>query len=337
MRRLIFVLIASFFCNLGFAQSQIGSTILGSAHNDKTGNSVAISALGDTVVVGSPVDVSGKKGYVKVYYNNNGTWTQIGSTIFGDNARDGFGQSVAISKDGSIIAVGAYGGDYVRLYKLTSGTWQTFGTKISGTLNTSFGWRVALAADGETVAISAIYDELTGQDDRGIVRVYDYVSALSTWSQRGSNIVGEADNDFSGIDIDISDDGDRIIIGAHKNDGAGSGVSIGHARVYDYNTNWTQLGADIDGEAYGDESGSAVSISGNGNRVAIGAVVNKGGTSNYNVGHVRVYELNSGWGLLGADIDGNSSPSNEYFGTSVSLNFKGNRLLVGAQGSEKAR
>ena len=62
MLRILYALIFVSFASIGFSQSQIGGTILGTAHNDRTGNSVAISGLGDTVVVGSPVDVSGKKG-----------------------------------------------------------------------------------------------------------------------------------------------------------------------------------------------------------------------------------------------------------------------------------
>ena len=49
---------------------------------------------------------------------------------------------------------------------------------------------------------------------------------------------------------------------------------------------WNQMGADIDGEAAGDESGRSVSLSGDGNIVAIGALLNDGNGSNS--GHVRV-------------------------------------------------
>ena len=51
---------------------------------------------------------------------------------------------------------------------------------------------------------------------------------------------------------------------------------------------WTQRGADIDGEAASDQSGSIVSLSADGSIVAIGAIGNdvNGGNS----GHVRVYK-----------------------------------------------
>ena len=52
---------------------------------------------------------------------------------------------------------------------------------------------------------------------------------------------------------------------------------------------WRQLGGDIDGEAANDFSGSSVSLSSNGNIVAIGAPLNDGnGTDS---GHVRVFKF----------------------------------------------
>ena len=52
-----------------------------------------------------------------------------------------------------------------------------------------------------------------------------------------------------------------------------NGTNSGHVRVYEYSGNaWTQLGADIDGEAASDYSGYSVSLSSDGTRVAIGAL-----------------------------------------------------------------
>ena len=65
--------------------------------------------------------------------------------------------------------------------------------------------------------------------------------------------------------------GDRVAIGANGNDG--TGINAGHVRIYEYSSgSWTQLGADIDGEAAGDQSGYSVSMNAAGDRVAIGAL-----------------------------------------------------------------
>ena len=109
-----------------------------------------------------------------------------------------------------------------------------------------------------------------------------------TWTQVGVDIDGEAAGDQSGWSVSMSSDGTRVAIGARYNDGNGN--YAGHMRVYaESGGTWTQVGADIDGEAASDRSGWSVSMSSDGTRVAIGAPYNDGTGSN--VGHVRVYDL----------------------------------------------
>jgi len=86
-----------------------------------------------------------------------------------------------------------------------------------------------------------------------------------------------------------------VAIGARYNDGAGA--DAGHVRVYSYNGTWSQVGADIDGDAAGDWSGWDVSMSSDGARVAVS-----------DAGYVRVYSDNNGtWSQVGADIDGKAA------------------------------
>ena len=71
------------------------------------------------------------------------------------------------------------------------------------------------------------------------------------------------------------------IAGGASASGAG-GYNYGHVRVYTYNGgSWNQLGQDIDGEGSNDGFGGAVSLSSDGNTVAIGAEHNDnaGGTN----------------------------------------------------------
>lgn len=94
-----------------------------------------------------------------------------------------------------------------------------------------------------------------------------------------------------------------------------------HAQEY------TQLGMDIDGEAAGDYSGRCVSISSDGNVVAIGAPGNDGNGDGS--GHVRVYVWDgSGWVQRGSDIDGEAA--SDQSGFSVSLSSDGSILAIGA-------
>ena len=64
-------------------------------------------------------------------------------------------------------------------------------------------------------------------------------------------------------------------MGAYLNDGNGNGA--GHVRIYEINGNlWSQLGQAIEGESPGDYSGTSVSLSSDGNIIAIGANENDG-------------------------------------------------------------
>jgi len=162
------------------------------------------------------------------------------------------------------------------------------------------------------------------------------------WSQRGADINGEAEGDLSGYSVSISADGTTLAIGAYDNDG--TGLSAGHVRVYKYNANktsaqmtqslanfgpigWDRMSADIDGEAANDFSGRSVSLSADGNILAIGAEGNDGtGTL---AGHVRVYKWNgTNWNKLGEDIDGEEA--GDLSGRSVSLSADGSIVAIGA-------
>ena len=107
----------------------------------------------------------------------------------------------------------------------------------------------------------------------------------SAQTQLGADIDGEAAFDNSGYTVSLSSDGDTVAIGARLNDGNGN--YAGHVRIYEYSSgSWTQLGADIDGEAAGDYSGS-VSLSSDGSTVAIGALKNDG-NGNDEIGRAHV-------------------------------------------------
>jgi len=140
---------------------------------------------------------------------------------------------------------------------------------------------------------------------------------MSTWTQIGQDIDGEAANDQSGYSVSSSADGNIVAIGAPRNNSY-----TGQVRVYQNTSgNWTQIGQDIDGEATGYQCGFSVSLSDDGNIVAIGATGNKG--------QVRVYQyISNTWTQIGQDIDGEAS--GDQSGYSVSLSADGNIVAIGA-------
>jgi hypothetical protein len=143
----------------------------------------------------------------------------------------------------------------------------------------------------------------------------------------GSVIIGEAASDGA-HNIAMSADGSRVVIGATGNDATGN--NAGHARVYQYaNNSWTQLGADLDGEAANDEYGYSVAINDAGTRIAVGAYLNDGGGTDS--GHVRVFDWNgSAWIQVGTDIDGSGNAPGA--GATVAMSASGHRIVVGGPG-----
>ena len=260
-------------------------------------------------------------------------WVQQGDDIDGEATGDNSGVSVSLSDDGSIVAIGAYSNDgagssagHVRVYEYSGSSWSQKGADIDGEAAGDWsGYSISLSEDGGVVAIGARLNDDAG-NNAGHVRVYEWNSGTSAWVQKGSDIDGEAANDLSGYSVSLSDDGSIVAIGASSNDGTAS--NAGHVRVYEYSgSSWSQIGADIDGEAVGDYSGYSVSLSDDGSIVAIGAIKNDG--TGTDAGHVRVYEWNgSAWVQKGGDIDGEAT--DDESGRSVSLSSDGTIVAIGA-------
>ena len=335
---MIYFLLFSLFIHLNsYSQVQIGGSINGAAAEDQLGSSVSLSADGTRIAVGSLLndDNGNNTGHVRIYEESGGVWSQIGADINGSKVDDQSARSISLSADGSRIAISSILNDdngmnagQVKLYEENGGIWSQIGADINGeNAEDNFGFSVSLSSDGMRVAIGAILNDGTATN-AGHVRIYEESGGI--WSQIGADIDGEAANDASGFSVSINSDGSRVAIGARTN--AGNGFFSGHVRVYeDIAGTWTQVGNDIDGESFGDLSGVSVSISANGNRVAIGAEGNDAGGSNS--GHVRIFEeVNNVWNQVGNDIDGKAG--SEKAGKSLSLSSDGLFVAIGVTGSQ---
>ncbi|KAL3779115.1 hypothetical protein ACHAW5_001593, partial [Stephanodiscus triporus] len=155
---------------------------------------------------------------------------------------------------------------------------------------------------------------------------------LVVWTQRGFDIDGEASLDESGTSVAVSEDGRVVAIGASLNDGV-NGSNSGHTRVFNWNgTAYVKRGIDIDGEAANGEAGASVSLSNDGNVLAVGAPkIDAGGTgaSNVDRGNVRVYTWNNTHYIQrGSDIDGVAGRDESFI--SISLSGNGLVLAIGA-------
>lgn len=145
-------------------------------------------------------------------------------------------------------------------------------------------------------------------------------------TQIGQDIDGEAAADNMGNEVRLSADGSVLAVGAIRN--GGTGFRAGHVRVFENQSGaWVQIGEDIDGEAAEDLSGRGLSLSSDGNIVAIGAITNDGSDSS--TGHVRVFENVGGtWTQVGQDIDGERP--GDFSGGDIHLSADGTILAVSA-------
>jgi hypothetical protein len=299
---------------------QIGQDINGDAQEDNLGRGLSLSSDGSILAVGAPSnDGNGNlSGQVKVFENINNIWIQKGSDIYGLGSFDLAGTSLSLSSDGLTLAIGSPGNGengnssgQVRVYNYQANDWVQIGNNING-LNSddNCGRKVSLSSDGTKLAIASY---LSNENEYGAGQIRIFALNNGNWIQMGQNINGDATVDQFGFSVSLSSDGMFVAGGAIANDG--DGTNIGYVKVYNYqNNSWTQVGDDIDGEAFNDRAGSAVSLSSDGSVVAIGAGI--GG----NEGYVRIFKNQmDNWVKVGENIDNGNVISLSSDGSTVGI------------------
>ena len=149
---------------------QLGQDIDGEAIGDESGTSVAMSADGTTIIIGSPEGETFSSGHARVFRLNGGNWVQLGQTIVGDTAFDDSAFAVDISADGNTVVLGAPNNDdagdnagQIRVFRFTGGSWVQLGQDIDGeTARDFFGTSVAMSDDGNTVISGAPLNDGNG-------------------------------------------------------------------------------------------------------------------------------------------------------------------------------
>ena len=171
------------------------------------------------------------------------------------------------------------------------------------------GRSISLSSDGRKIAIGSWKNSGCGTL-RGQVRLFEYVA--NTWTQIG-NILGENDTDYFGYSVSLSSNGLIVAAGAVRESGDG------YVEVYEFDGNlWNKLGERIEGRTDSDQFGFAISLSSNGQRLAISAPTYDDGPEATNAGFVEIYEfMNSSWAPLGDFIVGKNQA--DEFGNSISL------------------
>jgi hypothetical protein len=304
---------------------QLGADIDGEAPENRSGDAVSLSGDGNRVAIGAPSnhDNGEYSGHVRVFQWSGSAWTQMGTDIDGEAAYDNFGQSVSISQDGNrVAAISSYNDDagsdfgHVRVFEWSGSDWVQLGADIDGKASDDTITSVSLSETGDHVALGARRGPITP----GQARVYQWSG--DAWVQLGDDIEGVYGDSF-GTSVALSSDGARLAVGAPHDDEVAP--YSGRTRVFEWSGSaWIQVGNNIDGDTTGAFTGHAVSLSSNGNRLAISG---PGGGDDH--GLVRIYQWSgSAWAQIGSDITG--EVESDGFGDRVALSANGNRVAASA-------
>ena len=326
------------------------------------GRAVAVSEDEGTIVVGANNDdaAAGAAGAIYVFTRPTGGWGSAAPTrvriLAGDGAQfDGFGRAVSVSSNGSIIAVGANGDDdggfnssgSVYVYTRPSAGWSSSVTPIK--LNPSdaaagdqFGNAVAVSGDGNFIVVGA------DRENSSTGSVYLFTKPSGAWAATAAEAKlttsDGVQNDRFGGTVSINTDGSVVVVGAigraafdRMSDGAYVFNRPSSGSVY---TAWASSSAPVkitpsEGGGAAMMFGSSVSISGDGNTIAVGAIGASGAVAN--AGAVYVFDKPAtGWAAASSAIKLTAADGGavDNFGQTVSVSNDGGKIAIGASGND---
>ena len=316
---------------------QVGNDIVGGDFCRGLGHSMDVNEDGSRIILGAP-ESKRDDGIVRIYEfeSSSSSWILLGNEIVpGAGTKGHAGFSVTINNAGDRIAYGSprtngYRGSVVAM-ELVNGLWVAMGQGLHASgYYASSGTSVAMDAEGKRLVIGTTY----GNWFKGGVEVMDYDELSSQWISVGS-LGGDAYYDRFGSDVDISEDGTRIIAGAVGSDEGGL-KNVGSFKVFEYGGGsvWNQLGQEVTGVAKHDKLGEAVAMSGDGKLVVVSSPKNDDNGA-LNSGKVEVYtysEEDQVWVPKAPSIHG--VDANDRMGEgngSIAMDRSGNHIAIGAQ------
>jgi trimeric autotransporter adhesin len=360
------------------------------------GWSVAMDGDGSTLAVGALFDHSGSRqvdgnqfnqsayasGAIFVFERTGLTWRQA-AYLKTSNADlgDWFGFSVAISEDGDTIVGGApfeasrstgvngqssdnsvvrAGAAYV--FQRDGGSWtQTAYLKpqFSPSDFDTFGWSVAISADGRIIVVGTPAEDSSGVGFNGVVdeaavqggAVSVFVMDAGQWVPGGTLRPEQRRGGAQfGTAMAVNTDGTRLVVGAPEENGlpqyadggedpAGFGWGAGY--VFDRaDAGWAQVARLTPAvPGLGDRFGFSVAIDGRGDLVAVGAPLERSASSGVDgnaaddsllsAGAVYLFAPTPAWSQQHY-VKATPTASEAQFGHRVCLRADGTALVVGA-------
>jgi hypothetical protein len=306
---------------------QQGSKLTGGVGENYFGYAVALSADGNTALIGGPL-TNDRVGAAWVFTRSGGAWSaQATLTASPPSAGADFGGSVALSADGNTALVGGSfpdygtGGGAAWVFTRSGATWSQEGGVLTGgggIGEPSFGSSVALSGDGSTALIGG------PNDATGVGAAWVFTRTGSTWSQQAKLTAGDFEKGAGlfGSSVALSSDGNTALVGAPDNNG-----DLGAAWAFTRSgATWSQraVAATLSGAP---KFGGSVALSGDGQTALVG-----GSGAESGVGAAWVFtSTGSGW-IEQGELMAGGEVGDGAFGSSVSLSTDGATALIGAPG-----
>lgn len=298
----------------------------GGVGNAQQGWSVAISADGNTAIVGGPTDNGNGQmaGAAWVYTQSGGVWIQQGARLVGTGGGGGpmgqaQGAGVALSADGNTAVVGGpvnnneTGATW--MFTRVAGVWNQQGAKLIGTGGVGMsnqGFSVAMSADGNTAIVGGY------QDNSNAGAVWVFTRSAGAWSQEGAKLTGSdaTAGAWQGHSVAVSSDGNTAVVGGPQDNGG-----VGAAWVFTRSAGvWSQQGAKLVGTG-GLGQGYSVAVSSDGNTAVVGGQA-----------ATWVFTRSGGvWSQQGSVLVGTGSVG-AVGPTSVAVSASGNAAIIGGRG-----
>ncbi len=351
------------------------------AKDDQFGSAIALSADGNTLAVGAPAEESAAKGVngvskeravnsgaVYVYTRDSKGWKQQ-AYLKASNTAEGaqFGNSVTLSADGNLLAVGSIGeassatgvngnqndnsmpgAGAVYVFARKGGTWsQQAYVKSSNTggpdVGYQFGYAVSLSRDGSTLAVSETSDpsnatgingdqKNTAAPDSGAVFIFNHSG--DTWSQQAyikSSMTTR--NVLFGYSVALNGNGDTLGVGSYGDAGRRGAVYVFTRN----NGTWSQQMRVMASKGEpGDYLGCSLAISDDGNTIISGTVDDKYNTPDAgkpdveSLGGVYVFVRAAGQWSEQAYVRAFNPRVYDQFGLALAISRDGNTIAVGS-------
>jgi IPT/TIG domain/FG-GAP repeat len=320
------------------------------------GFTVALSADGETALVGGPSDSEGR-GAAWIFTRFGSTWTQRGAklTPSDESGKGLFGFSVALSPDGKTALVGGPNDSECGaawIFTRSGSRWTQRGAKLTPSDESgcsSFGWSVALSPHGQTALIGGPGDNASPVFFCGCAKgaAWIFTRSGSRWTQRGAKLTpsDESGDGLFGLSVALSANGKTALVGGPY-DGTPATAELvrefGNGATWAFTrsgSKWAQEGAKL---TPSDESpvktetlsvaesfGAFEALSANGDAAVIGGPGDRGGQG----AAWSFTRSGAAWTQQGAKFAPKGETELfEFFGARIALSGDGSTALIGSVG-----